>query len=93
MSTGSLSPLKPTKSKADTHIHANEKIGSFIAVDCKTKSEKYRLNLDFFQNFNTFISTKNKSEYFRSLGMEKLSALLNMILEQKQRYEKIEWIF
>ena len=25
--------------------------------------------------------------------MEKLSALLNMILEQKQRYEKIEWIF
>ena len=81
VSTGSLSPLKRTKSKTDTH--ANEKIGAFVAVDCKTKSEKYRLNLDFFENFNTFISTKNKSEYFKSLGMEKLSALFNMILEQK----------
>lgn len=47
----------------------------------------------FFENFNEFIEFEDKNDYFESFGWQNVKIIMDNILEERAKYEKIEYIY
>lgn len=54
---------------------------------------KLRLGLGFFENFNEFIEFEDKNDYFESFGWQNVKIIMDNIVEERAKYEKIESIY
>ena len=53
------------------------------------------LDVDFFGTLNNFLQLdpNDKKNYFQSMNIEKHTEVVDMIIEQKLKYEKIEYLY